>query len=513
MSNTLTQKLQLIKNAKTQMDAALSAAYGPGTVLSDLVENVKAAATQVEETSAAMGLERPTACYITPNMADFISADNYYPNGSVAKAQYGCYMSYVYRADRDFDIWGRPEDLSCSVSNQNLAMTVYRPGYQPYSANCGQRYRVNTDGQPITGTGMGDKAYPTEDNPLHISAGQYILFSHDTVYGSKGSNWRPFLWRTNIPMPYSRQVPGGLAVQYRNTPKLYAEHDEEIRVLVPADDGYVCWSVERFKKDSINADCWHLGIMRRYDGDFVADDNSLLTNTGEIEMAIKLSGRPDYIGCKAHGDEIMEQTWLSVDGKPAQTSSLYKTAYCRTLSFRQRSRMYDPSLGLALSDVTDSTPYVAIHDKTLTFSGNVLSIDQSITWNGDFTVGEADLPMFTPRKHNVVDEISSVVTDAGYTDLSSFDFPHDWEQHSIPSMSINDMSALTIYGKESGFMVRMKCRQYVNGEPVRTRGSIRDNGGGNYNKCYFNMSQSGIGVTEAHAGDVWSSHAEIKIFA
>lgn len=68
------------------MDSALSAAYGSGAALSDLVENVKAAAAQVGETSAAIGTERPTAYYITPNMADFVSVDNWYPNGSLAKA-------------------------------------------------------------------------------------------------------------------------------------------------------------------------------------------------------------------------------------------------------------------------------------------------------------------------------------------------------------------------------------------------------------------------------------------
>ena len=39
-----------------------------------------------------------------------------------------------------------------------------------------------------------------------------------------------------------------------------------------------------------------------------------------------------------------------------------------------------------------------------------------------------------------------------------------------------------------------------------------DNGGNNYNKCYFNLLGDARAKNVA-AGDVWTSHAEMKVIA
>lgn len=369
----------------------------------------------------------------------------------------------------------------------------------------------------MTGSGIGDSPYPTEDSPKHISAGQYVVFSHDMLTNlTPKEQYRPFKWRTSVPMRYRGDVAGTLLVQYRNTPGLSTDgnlQSEYVRVFAPAKDGYVGWKVERFEKNAVNANCWHLGLTYLFGRDFTTNALKQLTNTGEIEMAVKLSGRPDYIGCKAHGDEIMRSVSLSVNGVEVPVKSVANMTMCRSVAFRQVSRMYDPSLSLLLSDVTDETPYVAVHDKTFTFQGDTLSIDQTITWNGEFSVGETDLPMFTPRKYNAANGISAVITDGCYTNLSSYDLPHPWDSPTIPSQSASSsISSATVYGKESGIACRVTCQQYVNGQPATTGFSLRDNGGGNYNKIYFNMSGS-LGVKTASAGDVWASHAEIKVIA
>ena len=164
---SLIQKLQAIKEAKAEMAGALSAAYGGGGTLSDVVANVKKAAANVQETSSIAGAGR-YEYYITQNMADFLSVADYYPNGSLAKATYGSYVSYVYKADRDFDLWGLSSELSSPASNQHLILTVYDLGQPPWTTNKGRRHRVSQTGAPVAGSGIGDSPYPTEDNPKHI---------------------------------------------------------------------------------------------------------------------------------------------------------------------------------------------------------------------------------------------------------------------------------------------------------------------------------------------------------
>ena len=513
---TLVQKLQMIKEAKDEIVKTLSASYGVSAALSDVVQNVKKATKNVEDLSSIIDADL-YEYYIDQNMADFLSVADYYPNGSVVSATYGNYMSYVYKADRDFDLWGVQSELSTPYSSQHLILTIYNLGQLPWTTNQGRRHRVQTSGAPVAGSGVGDSPYPTESNPAHISAGQYIVFSHDMLTNlTPKEQYRPFKWHTSIPMRYRGNIAGTLLAQYRNTPALSADSNlqsEYVRVFMPAEDGYVGWKIERFEKGSMNANCWHLGLTYLFDKDLTTDVLKQLTNNGEIEMAVKLNGRPDYIGCKAHGDEIMQSVSLSVNGTEVPIKSVANTTMCRSVAFRQTSKMYDPSLSLQLSDVTDETPYVAIHDKTLTFQGGTLSIDQTITWNDEFSVAETDFPMFTPRKYNTANGISVVITDGCYTNLSSYDLPHPWDQPSIPSQSsASSISSATVYGKESGIACRVTCSQFVNGDPATTGFSLRDNGGANYNKIYFNMSGS-LGVKTANAGDVWTSHAEIKVMA
>lgn len=133
---SLTQKLQTIKDAKAEMAGALSSAYGGMTALSDVVDNVKKAAKSVQETSSIAGAGS-YEYYITQDMADFLSAADCYPNGSVASYTYGSYMSYVYRADRDFDLWGVQSELSTPYSSQHLILTIYNPGQAPWTPNRG----------------------------------------------------------------------------------------------------------------------------------------------------------------------------------------------------------------------------------------------------------------------------------------------------------------------------------------------------------------------------------------
>lgn len=502
--------------------------------ISALADEISAEAEQISA-KAEDAFEKSTtsyyANYITQDMAGFLCVDfpGYYPTGSLARSKYSNYVSYIYQAKEDFDIWGEQADLSTSSSQyQFKCMTIYDLGYMPYTSGKGQRYRVNANGTaniPAQPT-KGDAQYPTVDNPYHVSAGQYIVFSHDMAIAT-GGKYSPFLWRTSIPMPYGDIIAGSISLKYQKTDirtennvdyplssKTNSSIVESLYLDVPARNGFVEWSLQHvvcLSGTTGNANNWHLGI--------VSDRNNTkmlkteLTRTGEIEMAIQLQDRPDFIGGIAHGDEVMTSFSLSVDGKPVELSSfLNDWTQCKTVSFYQSSRLYDPSLSINLTSVTEDTPYVATHSKILNFYKDTLSIDQTIEWNDSFQIFRAYMPMITPKKYEVINGLSSVITDGFFTPLSSYDLPHDWESHTIPSYNINNINKCVVYGKEKQIFMIADCTQYINDAKISTMLTIQDNGGNNYNKCYFNLKGDPRANT-VNVGDVWTSHSVMSIVA
>ena len=553
--SSITEKLQQIKIAKDLMVTALlsagmenshisaiannvSSLVGLQKQTSALVDEISAKADQIsavaEEISAKAteAFKKSTtayyANYITQDMADFLSVDEpgYYPNGSPSRAKFSNYVSYIYQAKEDFDIWGEQSDMSASSAYQYRVMTIYNKGVQPYTAGGGQRYRVQANGSPVNGSGAGDRAYPTASDPYHVKAGQYIVFSHDSV-ANNGGEYSPFLWRTSIPMPYGDIIAGSISLKYQKTDirtennvhyQLSAKSNqssvEQLYLCAPARNGFVEWSMEHIvclTGNTGNTNNWHLWLTKDRDRTKILKNG--LTRDGEVEMAIQLKDRPDFIGGRMHGDEVMRNVSLSVDGVPAQMSSFMNTwSQCKTVSIFQESRMYDPSLSINLTAVTDDTPYVATHAKTLTFYKDTLSIDQTVIWNGDYAISKAYMPMITPKKYELKNGLSVVITDGIFTPLSSYDLPHDWESHSIPSYTFQNTKKITVYGKEKQIMMPAECVQYINGSEISTAVTVMDNGGNNYNKCYFNL----LGDARAKAvsaGDVWTSRAEIKILA
>ena len=259
---------------------------------------------------------------------------------------------------------------------------------------------------------------------------------------------------------------------------------ERLAIYVPSKKGYVLYAFNHCVLNTINADNWR--INSAYDTDKNRIIKRRLTDRGEWECAIKLSGRPDFSGGIAHGDEVVTNIVFLLDGKNLRANDISELTAFTELKIVEKSTLYDPN---------DSTTQIAIHYKEYTFDKNGVEINQKVVWLVNAEIENGYLAMFTPHKD---------VTDTVYNET-------DYEQYRIVELSPGAIRVKTwtnakkavIYGSASGVTGKFEISKYPNFD--NTSMMLSDNNGGNYNKIYQT-----IHIVNVVAGDVWNSTAKYK---
>lgn len=257
---------------------------------------------------------------------------------------------------------------------------------------------------------------------------------------------------------------------------------EALRIYLGRDFGYINFNLLHTVKDEINADIWRLGKARAHDADSETEYD-LTPRGAEWDMAIKLAGRPDFIGGFAHGDERFTEIELTVDGELLFPEEITEKREFSELIMTVRSIGYDPS---------KPSDEVLVHTKTFRVTDSGIATRQTVSWLGDYRVEVAYLAMMPPLK---------TLTESFFTDTLPEPKPTlgGYGNHGFATSA-------TVYGKESGYRFRMSVPVYPE---LRASGDflITDNSGCQYNKMYF----TAIRGDEVHAGDVWESLTEYSI--
>ena len=280
------------------------------------------------------------------------------------------------------------------------------------------------------------------------------------------------------------------AYGYANPKPLYVKYDvgfsqeravEGLHLYIPTKEGYIDHTFGHTVSDAINADIWRLSFAYMCD-DALANPVAI-TTTGEWDMALMLSGRPDFIGGNAHGDEVMTDIKFIIDGVETDITTLTEATEFKTMVIVQNSVGYDP---------LDSTTPVLKHHKEHKITHAGVRLDQRVEWLGDYTLSHSYLAMMPPAKA-YTDMYYTNLTEAAEIDLSS------------GSKYVDGATSVTVYGKESGLYFTMTVNDYD--KYIKPYMSIADNGGGAYNKMYFTFVKSGT-VSE---GDVWETFTHYRI--
>ncbi len=270
-------------------------------------------------------------------------------------------------------------------------------------------------------------------------------------------------------------------VQIKYDSNFRQEHSTEgVHIYIPTEIGYIDHTYGHTVWKEANADIWRLSFA--YTCDDALCNPVAITVVGEWDMALKIAERPDFIGGHAHGDERATSISFIVNGVETDIKAFNEATEIDTLRVIEDSVGYDP---------LDSVTEVIKHHKEYTFSADGIRLDQSVEWLGDYVLGYCYLAMMPPAK---------LYTDSFYTNLTQ---PCDLDISTSPT--VKGATSATVYGKESGLYFTMAVNDYSTyGEPVLC---LRDNGGGAYNKMYFDFTSGG----EVKKGDVWKTFTNYKI--
>ena len=253
-----------------------------------------------------------------------------------------------------------------------------------------------------------------------------------------------------------------------------------LRIFIPATRGYVNYNFVHSVAEDRNCDMWRLGKAYAFDDNF-ENEYELTPKGAEWDMALRLSGRPDFIGGYAHGDEIFTSLSVAVDGAEVDIEALGSLTPFGALIINFESKGFDPS---------EPTTQALTHFKEYVINEEGVTLNQRVEWLNDYTLGSSFMAMMPPLK---------TLTDSFYTNVDP-----------TPKEAISNYGAVrgateaVVYGPDLRFSMSIpKYPSLTGGDQF----SMTDNKGRPYNKMYFRIC-NGASVTK---GDVWETTTKYVI--
>ena len=399
---------------------------------------------------------------------------------SIPMSKIASYDTYYFIAARDYDIYVD------SVSIAYFAI-IYGGQYESIFEN-DNSFVIYCDGGSKRVRNI-DGNLPTKTNKLHIAKGSAVAFtiSHgkdQAIYGfDKGIKVKDSFKEEII-----TSIPSGKKsyVQYV-TGSIEGSASEGLNIFLPTKVGYIRYAFVHTVSESLHADVWR--IHRAYAVDDSFSDRFLLTTTGEWEMAVHLPSRADFSGGYAHGDEIMRSITFIVDGKITDITALTNRTEFNRLEIIQDSDVYDPN---------DSTTIFAKHGSKHIFDSKMndhLVVEQALRFTSNQTMTTCYMAMFPPAKETT----NAYYEDINFKDTLITTYP----------IVIDKAREVTIHSEDVGFVAKFSIPKTVETSNL-TGGNhlkIHDNGGGDYNKCYYTL----CGDANVLVDEVWKTQTNYNL--
>ncbi len=219
--------------------------------------------------------------------------------------------------------------------------------------------------------------------------------------------------------------------------------------------------------------------------------------SGEFDMALKIQGRPDFIGGSIHGDELMEgPASCIIDGSSydLQDSATW-TVQGREIRILTTTTMTDPADGVTVAGK---------HRKEMVINAKDYRIINCVEWSANLTMDASYMAMLPVYRKNPP-TTGVQVTDRGYNNVNYtvYDLTEDYTTHPINSPVLG-ATRLYLYGTING--LSLECE--VEHEPMLLGMNSYIFAGPAYNKMYFDFCGDSYQV---QTGDVWQSKARYRV--
>lgn len=355
-------------------------------------------------------------------------------------------------------------------SNKNYSCS-FDIALLPYSATNGNKYRTETS---------------------HV-----FVYDSDGIYQLDGYTWvigQPTVAYIESLLPKKPKC------KYSLRTIDYSSMTECLDVYIPASNGYVNYIFGHTESAISGGNVWRLVQVDAVNDALVYRFH--ITQLGETEMAIMISGRDDFIGGTTHGDEVMDADSLLfvVDGKPTDITTLTELTDFETLQCFLVSDLYDPA---------DHTTLVGKHGREWKFDKNGLYIGQTVEFLSDSTLGNSYMPMLCVLRGN--DTASALQVTDTYTDDGNYQ-QYDVSTggfNTYPNVLKTDVRKINLFGKVS--RVRASLQIIEQPEGLNKEGTFLYNGINTYNKIYCCLCGYGGGKNTQNVsnGEKWKVKSQI----
>ena len=276
---------------------------------------------------------------------------------------------------------------------------------------------------------------------------------------------------------------------------------EQLRIFIPVTVGYIVYELRHYNPSgNEKCDVWRIfgldWMAAAADGRPAQGSATALTTAAEWELAFKLTGRPDFAGGYIHGNEVMTDFQVMIDGVNVDYTTLTNNYYpFDDLRIRETSVLYDPndndrSISESTQIVKHGREYVINADE-----GHALQINQSARWLVDAPLDNCFMAMFPPSKS---------YTNRAYAN-------NDFELLTLESSSFSitkEKATSVVMSKSSGgLFAAVSVPVYPKGMTGGDLALITDNQGNNYNKLYFKICNGASAAT----GDLWQSRTVYRL--
>lgn len=290
------------------------------------------------------------------------------------------YDSYYIIADKDFELW-----FDANVPANKYVAIVHGENYTGVSEHTAFIDLLSTN--PVRYRNS-DNNLPSEDNKLSIHAGDVVAFTFTSGY--------------------TYPIYGYSTVKVSKVSKLKSAYSGVYSLSNNTLDVIMNKAHYIFKKvtdTDINIDTWRL-----YKGDLIKPDGNYFKMWlgSDAEGVVQIKGEADFIG-GYHGDEIMTDIRIFIDGKEISPSSEIQSSNFNEIAVYVESDVYHCNT----SELADTVAFK--RNKYLKFANGVVTIGNEWTAQSDLIVNSAPLSLFQCYyKENDVEVAKSYMVDADY---------------------------------------------------------------------------------------------------
>ena len=272
------------------------------------------------------------------------------------------------------------------------------------------------------------------------------------------------------------------------------EASGQIHIYMPQEEGYLQICMNLVDSRETNAYGWRLNMM------YACDDGLRprfpITSKGEYEAAIRIVGRPDFMGMGAHGSEQMTDFHILVNGSEVALEDLTALADWERIRICRDSDFYDP-----LDEVT----HVATHRVVYDFDLSGLTVTQEVRWLAEADCGYSYMMMFPVGRDYEGMQITDTYSDdgdPGEYDVSKAGFT------GYPDLWLPGVGQMTLSSGKSGITAVMKRLE----SPELAGGGYRHCWNAPaYNKLYFTVCGGGDQIQRAVPGDRWCTKHRYEV--